>query len=588
MAVPAKDTIYIDIDDEITGIIDKIRASDGKVLALVLPKRAAVMQSVVNMKLLKRAADDAKKHVVLITTEAGLLPLAGMVGMHVAKSLTSKPEIPGAPSMNEEEETVNEVADMSDGGDLNPDIDGNQTVGSLAGLPPKDEVETVDMGDELPVPTTPEVAAADTAGEAAGLGKRKKEKKPKKDKSLIVPNFKRFRLFLVLGAFLVIVLIVLAVIAYKVLPKATINVTTDATNVNANMNLVLSTTASALDSSTNTVPATVATQQKTYTEQVATTGQKNDGSTASGTVTFTDCTSDGSAVDIPAGSGVTANGQTYITQSDVSLSTSFFKGKSGSCQSVDGITSGNTNVTAQSPGTSSNLASGSTMQVVGQSDVNAVSSSAISGGTDNIVQTVSQTDINSAKSKISTTDGTVKQSLENQLDGKSLYPITGTFSSGTPAVSSDQSVGAVANNVTVTEVVTYTMFGVAKNDLQTLVDNSVNSQINTSKQSILDDGLSSATFSVQNSTGTGAQLTMQDTATTGPELNISQIQQEAAGKKSGDITSELESNPDVTNVQVHLSPFFVNSIPTNTNKITVNIAKPTKTLSSGSSSNVGD
>jgi hypothetical protein len=585
MAVPAKDTIYIDIDDEITGIIDKIRASDGKVLALVLPKRAAVMQSVVNMKLLKRAADDVKKHVVLITTEAGLLPLAGMVGMHVAKSLTSKPEIPGAPAMNEEEETVNEVADMGDN-DFDPNTEANKTVGVLAGLPPSDEVETVEMGDELPVPSTAAVDAADAA-ELADNGKGKKAKKPKKDKSLIVPNFKRFRLFLVLGVLIIILLIGGAVFAEKALPKATINITTDATNVNANMNLVLSTTADSLDSSSNTVPATQVQQQKTYTEQVATTGQKNDGQSASGSVTFTDCTSDGSSVDIPAGSGVTANGQTYITQSDVYLQGSLFKGKSGACQSLPG-TAGTTNVTAQSPGTSSNLASGSDMTVVGDSDVNAVSSSAISGGTDNIVQTVSQTDINTAKSKVSTSDPTVKQSLENELDGKSLYPITATYSPGTPVVSSDQAVGAVANNVTVTEVITYTMLGVAKSDLQTLVDSSVNGQINTSKQSILDDGIDNATFSITNTTSTGAQISMQDTATAGPELNISQIQQEAAGKKSADLTSELESNPDVTNVQVNLSPFFVNSIPSNTNKITVNIAKPTKTVNSGSSSNAGN
>ena len=104
-----KDTIYIDIDDEITGIIDKLQASDGKVVALVLPKRAAVFQSIVNMKLLKRAADSSKKNLVLITTEAGLLPLAGAAGVHVAKTLTSKPEIPSAPQLpDDNEETVQE------------------------------------------------------------------------------------------------------------------------------------------------------------------------------------------------------------------------------------------------------------------------------------------------------------------------------------------------------------------------------------------------------------------------------------------------------------------------------------------------
>ncbi len=149
MAVTSKDTIYIDIDDEITGIIDKLKGSDAKVLALVLPKRAAVLQSVVNMKLLKRAADEAKKHVVLITSEAGLLPLAGMVGLHVAKSLTTKPEIPLAPNQDEGEETVEELTGEppTDGDGVNPETAAAMTVGALAGMPPKDEVETVELDD---------------------------------------------------------------------------------------------------------------------------------------------------------------------------------------------------------------------------------------------------------------------------------------------------------------------------------------------------------------------------------------------------------------------------------------------------------
>ncbi|MBC7581656.1 hypothetical protein H7097_02175, partial [Aeromicrobium sp.] len=51
-----KETVYVDIDDEITAIIEKVRSSQQKIVALVLPKRASVLQSIVNMKLLKRTA----------------------------------------------------------------------------------------------------------------------------------------------------------------------------------------------------------------------------------------------------------------------------------------------------------------------------------------------------------------------------------------------------------------------------------------------------------------------------------------------------------------------------------------------------
>src|ERR1700749_4383407 len=89
-----KETLYVDVDDEITAIIDKVGSAKGKVVALVLPKRCPVLQSVVNMKLLKRTADKAGKNLVLVTSEAGLMPLAGSVGLYVASSPSSKPSIP--------------------------------------------------------------------------------------------------------------------------------------------------------------------------------------------------------------------------------------------------------------------------------------------------------------------------------------------------------------------------------------------------------------------------------------------------------------------------------------------------------------
>lgn len=61
MTKDTKDTIYIDAEDEITAIVEKIKNSPKQIIALVLPKRASVFQSIVNMKLVKRIADNEKK-----------------------------------------------------------------------------------------------------------------------------------------------------------------------------------------------------------------------------------------------------------------------------------------------------------------------------------------------------------------------------------------------------------------------------------------------------------------------------------------------------------------------------------------------
>jgi hypothetical protein len=566
MAAADKDTIYIDIDDEITGIIDKVKGSSGKVVALVLPKRAAVFQSIVNMRLLKRAADDSKKHLVLITSEAGLLPLAGAAGVHVAKTLTSKPEIPSGPDMApEDEEAVEEEPEEID----NDEPDTSKSVGELAGpATTADGVETLVMDDE---DTPPE------AEEAAPATKDFTPPKGKKDKKMKIPDFDRFRLLLVGGILLLFLLIFGMVFAGSILPHATINIKTDAATADVNQNLNLSTDAKQLNTQDNTLPAKLAQTQKTYSQQVPTTGQKNNGNKASGSISMTakECGVT-SPADVPAGTGVSANGQKYITQENTPFA--FWKIQSG-C--IYFQATGETHITAQTGGSAFNTPSGTSFSIAGRSDVSA--SGSASGGSDNIVRTVNQNDINSAKSKITANDSELKSTLKDSLGKDNFYAIEATYTADPPSVTNSANVGDIADNVTITETVNYKMFGVHKADLQKVIENNIKAQIDVNKQSILDNGLSKAVFNVENLSATGGQLTVATTAEVGPDLDINSIKQQAAGKKPGPVKDQLKTNPDVTDVDIKLSPFWVSSVPKKTSKIKVVIAKPTASTKSNTS-----
>jgi hypothetical protein len=573
MAASDKDTIYIDIDDEITGIIDKLKASDGKIVALVLPKRASVFQSIVNMKLLKRAADSSKKNLVLITSEAGLLPLAGAAGVHVAKTLTSKPAIPIGPDMdNDAEEEVDEDASE----ELEPDPD--KTVGELAGAgaaagaiaASDDGVETLTLdNDDLP---------ADLDSKTP----KKTFTPPKKDKKLKVPDFDRFRLLLIGGGALLILLIFGFIFANNVLPKATISIGTDSRSIETNISLNLSTTAKTLSEKDNTVPAKLTQTQKTYTQAVPATGQKNNGNKAAGKVKLINCSA-GDSITIPAGTGVSGpNSTTYVTQEKAIMPVG-----SITCTDIPGATSDVVAVVAISGGASYNVAAGTSLTVASNgsfssSSVKASVSEAITGGTDNIVKIVSQNDITAAKAKITPNESEIKKILSDQLKKENLYAIVATYSAGTPAVTTSPNAGDVADNVTVTENVTYTMFGVKKDDINTLLNTAIKDQIDTNKQSILDNGLNNIVYNVDNLSATGAQVTASTTATAGPELDVEAIKREAAGKKPGPIKDKLKTNPDVTTVEIKLSPFWVSSVPNKTSKITVDIAKPSASTPSSS------
>jgi prefoldin subunit 5 len=363
MAATDKDTIYIDIDDEITGIIDKLKSSNGKIVALVLPKRATVFQSIVNMKLLKRAADSSKKHLVLITSEAGLLPLAGLAGVHVAKTLTSKPEVPAGPIMAGDDDEE-QVAEDPDADDELPEDAAEQPVGKLAGLgaagagaAAADGVETLTLDDD----DAPEEELA-----VPLASKTFTPPKAKKDSKLKVPNFNRFRLMLALVVLIAILLIGGGVYAAVKLPKAVISIKTDATNVDTSLQLNLSTTATTLKASSLTVPAKLASQQKSNTQQVTTTGQKNNGTKASGKVSMTAvvCDAIDSPASIPAGTGVSANGLTFITQSSADFGDLPSGKPSSKCYSFN---SNDVSIVAQNGGASYN--GSNTFTVAGRKDV---------------------------------------------------------------------------------------------------------------------------------------------------------------------------------------------------------------------------
>src|SRR5690606_16820049 len=114
-----KDIIYIDVEDDITAIIGKVKDAKETIVALVPPKRIGVLQSAVNLHLLARAAKQGEKKLVLISNNSALMALASAAKIPVAKNLQSKPEMAEISAL-----------DVDDGEDV---IDGAQLpVGELA------------------------------------------------------------------------------------------------------------------------------------------------------------------------------------------------------------------------------------------------------------------------------------------------------------------------------------------------------------------------------------------------------------------------------------------------------------------------
>jgi hypothetical protein len=62
-------TLYIDVDEEITSIVDRLRKAQAPEIIVVAPKRALLIQSLVNLKLLKKEANRRKKRLIIVTQD---------------------------------------------------------------------------------------------------------------------------------------------------------------------------------------------------------------------------------------------------------------------------------------------------------------------------------------------------------------------------------------------------------------------------------------------------------------------------------------------------------------------------------------
>jgi hypothetical protein len=545
VSAAAKDTIYIDAEDEITAIIEKVRASEAKIVALVLPKRAQTLQSVVNLKLLKRTASEAKKNLVLITSDHNLLPIAGAVGLHVAKTPQSKPAIPATPARKEDAENIETVTTDND----EPELDPSAAIGDLAAE------ETIDLDND---------AEAAPAAKASGT-----KTKTLFNKKLKVPDFDRFRLLLFGGGALLVLLIVGSIFAFVVLPKADIHIKTDTSNVSTDLTLTAKIDAKEIDKEKSIIPAVRKELKKTENEKTPATGQKNVGEKAAGTVKIYNCNTADKLSDtirtVPAGTVVSANGFNFILSAAVNVEPSSYTGNV--CQRNK--PSASTAVVAQSPGDQYNL--GQRKYTVNGYPSMDADGSDMKGGTSKIVQVVSQADIDTAKQKaLERVNVAATAELKAQFISENFQPLDETYGAGEPAVASTPNVNDEASEVMVTVTITYAEIGVKKEDLKTFIEESVKKNIDTSKQSIQDNGLDKAIIRLLDKpTATDVKFSIQTISVAGPQLDADGIKKEIAGKKKGATVKAIEARPGIKEVDIKYSPFWVFSTPKRTSRITI-------------------
>ena len=576
----AKETVYIDLEDEITTVIDKVSSAKESVVALVLPKRSSVFQSTVNMKLLKKASKDDKKNIVLITSDKGIEAVAAIAGVHIAGSLSSKPIIPKKKVIETSNILSEEIAGSSDDADdeieeaavsasaldkSSPAKDGSKSDVSATEKVKKDKNEpTIELDNESGDLAT--VAAAQEMVDGTASEKSKKEKKKFK-----VPDFKSFKLRMGLAVAVLLLLVAGWVYGFIILPEATITIEAVTRRVDVTANFTASVDQDEFSLEDAIVPAILVETTKQDTATVPATGEKDNGKRASGTITLVNCRQGSASVTIPAGTGFSADDKTFSINESVELGPAVYVGNN--CISEDFPAFGavaDAGATANEAGESYNISAQSY-----QSPANGISAegSDMTGGTTDLVKVVSEDDIETASEQLSgfSTSEAVAD-LTELLSDEGKLALSETLRESDAITKNSKEIGAEATEVTVTKTVTYSMLGADEEDIVTLLNDKISENLEDSTQNVRDSGIDEAILQIISAENDGQQtIELKTVATIGQLFDAELIKTESAGKKRGEIESSLESRDGVRSVRVDYSPMWITTTPNNAEKISIQI-----------------
>jgi hypothetical protein len=505
---------------------------------------------------LKRAADSNNKRLVAITQDKQLIGLAAGVGLFVAENLQSQPVVP---TLTEKEEIPSNV------------------------IMPDDNLVKEDTIKD-PLPSLDDDLAEDALADTALTDKAKKKGKGKKSsKKKNIPQFDKFRKRLVFATLGLILFAGFLIWAIFFAPRATVTITTKTSKNDFSKVVTLDPAVKEIDAKESVLPSVQLEKSKQVSEKVTATGEKNVGAQAGGTLTISNCsTSD------PVGfksntAFVGSDGKVFFSTESITVSGAGLK--SGKCKPG----TGSVDVVGEKSGAAYNSNPQSyTIRALSGEDAGlfTVKGTQMSGGTDEVVKIIKQSDIDQAtqsllaKGKQQTSDE-LKASVPAgaRIVGSSLK-VTNTAPIANPVVGEPVDTGSVeaefsATQLAVKEDVLQKFIKKSREQdssdsrkQQTKGDSkdSSSSSVKTLKtgEVILDYGLAKLTIEQQDG---GYRIATQ--LIVGPEIATDDLAAKVVKKPVDETVTIVEAINGVSKAEVKTSPFWVNKMPSKATRITI-------------------
>ncbi|MBQ7802683.1 hypothetical protein IJ380_02385 [Candidatus Saccharibacteria bacterium] len=601
-----KETIYIEPGDDITDILARLKSSEKKVIALVPPKKAGVLLSSVNIRLIARAAKMEKKAVVLVTTDDSLTKLAMGANLPVAPSLKSRPVMPDhleeaeKPKKSKEPEETDDSEDederpeeeLEDSDDSEEEAD--EEAGETEKISEKseevaeeftDEPEASKLVEEIESEEEEEKSDSKKSKKASKKEKPEKKKKEKKESgSPIVAWLNAHLKWLIFGIVAVAALVAFFIWALMIAPHVSVAVTVRTSSGNFSENVTFTKSPADENSESGVFYAHEEKLEKEQTVKFTATGQKDLGDKATGSLIVYTYFNQIGSIPIPAGTIFKFGGLEYTSTADVSLDlertnnstlrTSCDNFNDDNFDLLDGgcLVSATVSIIASAPGESYNVDPNQTSGwSINMSGIIVYNASAISGGTSKVITVVQQSDVDLALDKLA---NDTKESGKNELLAKlsdTILPIDASFKASATAPTSTPAVGEEVpegTTPTISSKATYTILTVDMVRIEEFIKNRTNLEENRRMYSIGSPFVEYFTESDENTYSAKLKTSYK----TGPKISETEVLEKVSGEKIGRIEPVLkDAFPGIASVAIEKSYFWVNSVPTNPNQVTINM-----------------
>lgn len=598
--------IYLEADEEITSVIDKLKRSKSPIVGIVAPRNAVLLQSIVNLKLLKKEADKFGKEVSLVTADVVGQNIALRTGLTVYKNihdtepitpvLSTKPqdtiemdetsgvveaatqatepplgfkvhhykegegeeateEIPNK-EPNFRSKTIGELQNSTDS-EAEKEADVAQVAGSIA------ESEVV-VADEEPEEYAKVI---DSKGEEVNEKPQIDKAELKRDKAVNVTGGYRRRWWhqkhIVAGMFAGALLAGVGIfMASTIYPKVTVRLTVATDSFSKSFTSTVSQDQSGVNTQDLIIPGKLLESTQEKTQKIKATGTKDVGIKATGTITVTNET--GTDHSFESGTAFYAKDSNSIFRGDDS-----FTVPKATLDAEGNKVNGSIDidVTANNPGDQYNI-DATTYSITGYDKVYG-SGVAMTGGETKVVTIVSKDDI--TKNKTTIAAGLYKLA-ETDLKTKSEGSILET--KGIKGVISDSSATAKVGD----EVLEFDLNVKTKSsalvydskDLVALAKSQLEGALTQGKQLISDSSEAKTTVSSSKPSSGRMVLKVAALGFIGTIVDENTIKQSLYGKNILEAEATLRTLGDVQSVKVSFNPsWWIKKIPKDAKRIEI-------------------